>query len=81
MKRKLSLLCAVVCALCAILTVSTALAGSHTVTLKVDFEKNLIFSKYDVEVYLDKARIGTYEHGKDFTVSFTVDDGDHTVWF
>ena len=81
MKRKLSLLCAVVCALCAILTVSTALAGSHTVTLKVDFEKNLIFSKYDVEVYVDKARVDTYEHGMDFTVSFTVDDGDHTVWF
>lgn len=81
MKRKLSLLCAVIFAMCVMLSISTALASNHKVTLNVDFEENLIFSKYDVEVYLDNARVGSYKHGKDFNVSFTVDDGDHTIWF
>lgn len=81
MKRKLSFLCAVVYILCAMLSISTAMADSHMVTLNVDFEENLIFSKYDVEVYMDNARVGTYEHGKDFSASFKIDDGDHTVWF
>ena len=81
MKRKLSLICLAVYLLCALFSTGTALAGTHTVTLNVDFEKNLMFSKYDVDVFLDTAKIGTYDHGRDFSVSFQADDGNHTVWF
>lgn len=79
MKRCFSVICVLV--LLSFLCVSTAFAGGHTVTLTVDFEKNLIFSTYDVEVYLDSSRVGSYKHGENFNVSFTADDGDHTIWF
>jgi len=81
MKKRLFLICALALVCSFLFCISTALAGGHNVTLKVDFEKNMIFSKYDVDVFIDDEKIGTYEHGVNFTASFSAGDGDHTIWF
>ena len=81
MKKKLSLFCVVLMLLNVFACFCSALAASYTINMDVDFEVNLIFSTYDVDVYLDTNKIGTYDHGKDFKVSFDAEDGNHTIWF
>ena len=81
MKRKLSFLCTIIYVLCVILTINTALADSYIITLNVDFEENLMFSRYDVTVCLDNTKVGTYPHGCDFAVNIPTDEGNHTIWF
>ncbi|MBR2520983.1 MAG: hypothetical protein IKE62_02220, partial [Oscillospiraceae bacterium] len=53
----------------------------HQIYLEISFEKNLLFAKYDVEVYVDDTEIGTVEHGKNLTHLATVDEGAHTIIF
>ena len=81
MKRTLSLICVAILLMCFILPFGTALAGTYTVSLNVNFDENLLFSTYDVDVFLDSAKVGTYAHGRDFSQSFQADEGNHTIWF
>ncbi len=53
----------------------------HQIYLDINFEQNLLFAKYDVEVYVDDTEIGTVEHGKNLTHLATVDEGAHTIIF
>ena len=53
----------------------------HQIYLDISFEKNLLFAKYDVEVYVDDTEIGTVEHGNNLTLLTAVDEGAHTIIF
>lgn len=55
--------------------------GEYTVTLKVDCEENLMFSKYDVEIYMDNEFMGVLGHGKYASADINVSSGSHTVYF
>ena len=53
----------------------------HQLYFDVDFEGNWFFSTYDVELYLDKDKIGTLPHGKHYTSLAEVEEGTHAVTF
>ena len=67
--------------LCVIFSIGLASAEDYTITLNVDFEENMIFSKYDVDVFIDDIKVGTYPHGENFTAVIPANDGNHTIWF
>ncbi len=53
----------------------------YTVDIKVKCEENLIFSKYDIEVYFDDILEGNVEHGKTEEFSATVTEGTYSIDF
>ena len=57
--------------------------GSNTVNLHVDVEKNLIFSKYDVEVFIDtfQQKLMTVKHGQSKEKRITLNKGTYKIWF
>lgn len=52
-----------------------------TLHLNVHFEKNWIFSKYDVDVLIDDKRVGSIDHGDDYEKDITIHNGDHSLTF
>ena len=60
-------------------------SGEHASTCKlfieVDFEENLMFSKYNAELYLDDQYIDTLAHGKYYTTTVNVKPGKHKLSF
>ena len=56
--------------------------NKYNVYLDIEFEQNLIFALYDVEVYFDVARVGLIPHGKHFTnLIESVEEGSHKLYF
>lgn len=53
----------------------------YNVEIKVDCVENLIFSKYDVEVYVDDSHQGTLAHGATETYSLTLTKDNYIVKF
>jgi len=49
--------------------------------LEIDFEANLFFSTYNVEVYLDDQYVATMPHGKYFTALVDTKTGNHKLTF
>lgn len=47
--------------------------------LSFDFHKNLIFSTYDVNIYLDGEQLGSLEHGEDGETQLLVQPGFNTL--
>lgn len=62
-------------------TMTETTAKSYYVTVNVECEENLLFSKYDVIVEFDEQEIGKVDHGttKSFTCMLT--EGKHTLNF
>jgi len=62
---------------------TSASPESDTVKLyfDIDFVPNLVFSTYDIEVYVDDDKIGTIPHGEHFTYLMDIQKGKHTVKF
>ncbi len=52
----------------------------YKVKLNIDFEENLIFSKYDVDVY-SSGQYETLKHGEDKVIEFYLEEGEHTITF
>ncbi len=52
----------------------------YKVKLNIDFEGNLIFSKYDVDVY-SSGQSETLKHGEDKIIEFYLEEGEHTITF
>ena len=52
-----------------------------TITLKIDFEENLFFSRYAVDLKTDGTTIKTRAHGVDDVVVFSLPAGTHTLTF
>lgn len=47
----------------------------------IHFERNMLFSKYDVSLYVDNKHIYDLEHGKSETITSRIAKGKHTVYF
>lgn len=52
-----------------------------TVTIHIKFVPNLIFSKYDVDLYIDEVKQETLKHGEDADFEFKLLSGEHTIMF
>ena len=52
----------------------------YRVKINVDFEENLLFSKYDVDLSSND-KTETLKHGKDKIVEFYLEEGEHTLTF
>ena len=55
--------------------------STHQLYLDVKFKSNLFFDIYDVDVYVDQAKVGNIPHGENFTLLLDVSDGSHEVLF
>ncbi len=54
---------------------------TYDVSVQVECNKNLIFSKYDVDILIDDRNIGTLEHGAVETFKCNLTEGEHNVVF
>lgn len=52
-------------------SINTVTEKTYPVSLELESQENLLFSKYDVQVYLDEKPLGTIDHGT--TSSFTAE--------
>lgn len=52
-----------------------------TVTIHINFIPNLIFSKYDVDLYIDEVKQETLKHGEDADFELKLVSGEHTIMF
>lgn len=55
--------------------------GNIQLTITVDCESNLLFSRYDVDIYVDEELLGTLDHGNEDTYKTKVTKGKHVVKF
>lgn len=53
----------------------------YDINIEVKCNENLMFSQYDVDVYVDDLYEGTIEHGKTDTYSLTLPKGTYTIRF
>lgn len=60
---------------------STPSEQGYDVKIKVKCVENLIFAKYDVQVYLNDSLKGTIKNGKTFTLSETLQEGHYELKF
>ena len=56
-------------------------AAKFNVEIELSCDENLIFSKYDIEVYLDDQWLGKIDHGTSRTFSETLKKGSYTLLF
>lgn len=52
---------------------------SYPVHLSVDCSENLLFSRYDLTIYVDSEKVGTLDHGAEDSWDLTLDKGQHTL--
>ena len=55
--------------------------GSIRLAVAVEFEKNALLSKYNVDFYLDDVKVATLAHGKNFEGVLGVSEGKHVLSF
>lgn len=55
--------------------------GSLALSVHVEFKKNVMFSQYDVDVYLDDTFIASLPHGRNFDGILLVSEGKHMLTF
>lgn len=53
----------------------------YTVKVKVEFVKNLIFSKYDVDLLIDDEKLETLKHGTDAEYEYRFVEGEYVIKF
>lgn len=51
----------------------------YSVQLNIDCVENLMFSRYDVDVFVDDKKIGTFDHGTTATYQLELEEGSHTL--
>lgn len=54
-------------------------ADEGTVEIELTCEENLLFSRYDIDVYVDGSKIDTFDHGFSTTLTLDLPEGDHTL--
>lgn len=54
---------------------------NYSVSISIECEENLAFSRYDVDVYVDGKHIGTMDHGIKKTFDLTLKGGKHEITF
>ena len=64
------------------LTVEVRAADKDRVMVEIDFVRNLLFNKYDVDVYIDNDFVAKMAHGTDLKKEVRLDNtGTHTIVF
>ena len=53
----------------------------YTVKVKVEFVKNLIFSRYDVDLLIDDEKLETLKHGTDAEYEYRFVEGEYVIRF
>lgn len=53
----------------------------YEVTIKVEFVANLIFSKYDVDFFIDDDKQDILKHGNDWEKTLKLEKGEHIIKF
>ncbi len=53
----------------------------YPILLHIDIEKNLLFNKYDIDLYLDGEGLYTLAHGGKGDIELSVFEGNHTILF
>lgn len=53
----------------------------HNLYLDIDYEENLFFSKYNINILIGGQKIGSVENGKHFTGLFEASEGGYTIVF
>ena len=79
--RRTAVLAAALALFLSLLVLPAAADGESMLSMSVNFDENLFFSKYDAEVYLDGVYIATILHGQAYSGSVAVADGAHTLTF
>lgn len=51
----------------------------YSVQIEIECVENLIFSKYDIDVFVDKNKLETLDHGTTQTYSLELEEGTHTL--
>jgi len=51
----------------------------YSVQLDINCEENLMFSRYDIDVFVDDNKIGTFDHGTTVTYQLELEEGSHTL--
>ena len=59
-------------------TTNKNIENKNAVDFKIDFDSNWIFSKYDVEVFIDNTSQGVLTHGQDAEYKLNLSPGTHT---
>ena len=79
MKRLLCFLVVtiMICAVCFNVSATTV----YRVILNLSFASNLLFSKYDVDLYLNDLKLEHLSHGQDYSDSFFVEGGTNHIYF
>lgn len=54
---------------------------TYKLTININFEGNLIFSRYNVRLMLDGKQIALMKHGEDYSGTQAVSLGDHVITF
>lgn len=55
------------------------LTGDRAVSITIECESNLVFSRYDLDVYIDGVLQGSLDHGTSKTFEMNLADGDHAL--
>lgn len=53
----------------------------YTASIEIQCDENLIFSQYDVEIYVDDEYLGTVDHGSNESYSPVLKKGTHLIQF
>ena len=56
-------------------------AESYDIYVDVDFDSNILFNTYDVNVFIDEEEIGYIEHGEYYTYETSILEGTHSIRF
>ena len=78
--RKIIILMGVLVILLAFFSAARA-EETYCVSLDVEFVPNLIFSKYDVDIFVNSQLLKTLSHGRDFSGMFYVQKGIYRIYF
>ena len=55
------------------------LTGNRAVSVTIECESNFVFSKYDLDIYVDNVHQGSQDHGSSKIYEVNLDDGDHVL--
>ena len=67
----------ILCVMCSNVLATTV----YKVIFNLSFESNLLFSKYDVDLYLNDLKLEHLSHGQDYSDSFFVEGGTNHIYF
>ena len=51
----------------------------YSVQIELDCDENLLFSRYDIDVFIDDDKVGTLDHGSTLTYQLALEEGTHDL--